>query len=357
MSEQLYIERVRHFNEERRLCAAYMKSVTPDAHTMHYTAVEAKNHYDSHRAIEEECKNLKDKEHKLSLQFDQKTELIYKAKASEDERSERIEFLSSLPPLVEVERDTTYYYRDSFASKVKPHELNSQKYKPPVSIKRIQSGKESKLEKEIQRETREINELKAAINNYLDSIESKTHQFSCTFNASVGGLKARARELVRESEALDLQAYNTVIDLLALRLKIMTIQREELEDSERLEKEIKYYMGKETSIHMQLNNEVTELNRKYEREIVDSLKEFQHQLHVFNTKESKLMQESKKVEEDNVGNCLIEDLLKEEAAAKGRYERLLQRNRLEMEGFSNESLFLRNRLVSIERQYKNLSRK
>jgi hypothetical protein len=357
MSELLYSERISHFNEERRLVAQYLKSVTPDAATIHATVLHARNHSDIERIANEELAILREKESRLTTLFEQKTELIYKSKSAEDERLERISFLSELPPLMEIEKDTTYYYHDrsqqrrptSGGSKDKS---DASKAAKPIALKRVTSGKEAKLEADLQREMREANELKTSINKYLDSIEGRSVQYTSSFSKSVASLKAEAERLLAEAERIDMVSYTTVVELLSLRLKVMVIQREELEDSERLEKEIKYYSDKETSLHMQLNNEVTELNRKFDKEIQDNLREYQQQLSALSLQEVKLLQKTSGATTGDSSSAEVAALEREEAAAKARYEKLRLRNQLEMEGFNTESLALRKRLLAIERQLK-----
>jgi hypothetical protein len=258
---------------------------------------------------------------------------------------------------MEIEKDTTYYYHDRSQQR-RPtsgggkDKSDASKAAKPVALKRVTSGKEAKLEADLQREMREANELKTSINKYLDSIEGRSVQYTSSFSKSVASLKAEAERLLAEAERIDMVSYTTVVELLSLRLKVMVIQREELEDSERLEKEIKYYSDKETSLHMQLNNEVTELNRKFDKEIQDNLREYQQQLSALSLQEVKLLQKTSGATTGDSSSAEVAALEREEAAAKARYEKLRLRNQLEMEGFNTESLALRKRLLAIERQLK-----
>ena len=361
MSELLYADRARHFNEERRLFAQYIQSVSPDATTVHATAVLARSRVEMRRQWENEASSLAERESRLSAQFDEMTGLIYRAKAAEDERVERLEFLSSLPELAEVEKDTTYYFRDlsqtrdlaqarrsSSTGKFPATKLN----KPAATSRRIQTGRETKLERDLLHEIKEVNEVRTAIGRLLESIEYKSVEYSSDFSRSVAGLKAEAMRLISEAERIDQVSHGTVVELLSLRLKVMVLQREELEDAERLEGEAKYFTDKEADVHMQLNSEVSELNQKFEREVQERLRDYQRQLSSLAAHETQLLQKAEKIGGTEELPAEITALRRLEEEAKARYEKLRLRNRLEMEGFNNESLALRRRLAALEKHTK-----
>lgn len=366
MSEVFYTDRASHFNEERRLFASYLKSVTPDAHTMHHASLEARSlsGTDEEEILAAQAEDMKVRAAHLSSLFDQKTELIYKAKVTEEELQERFEHLQKLPPLREIEPDVTYYYRDSTyiptTSKVSTSSKPSVKQTlPPSSSRRKVTGSESKLEADLQGELREINDLKASINRFLDSIEGRKKRHINTFSSelSSGNTKQRVELLLDEAETVDLQKYRTVIELLSLRLKVMVIQREELEDAERLQAEMEFYSKKATSVHMDLNNEITELNWKYEKEVLESVREYKSQLEAFGALERKLLQQKRVIEDEKHAAEEVARLRVCESAAKERYERLKLRNQLEMEGFNNQSIALRQRLIVVEKQCRLAQRK
>lgn len=361
MSELLYADRARHFNEERRLFAQYIQSVTPDAATVHATAVLARSRAELRRQSENERAALAEREGRLNSQFEEMTGLIYRAKATEDERAERLEHLSTLPELAEVERDTTYYFRDLSQPKDVPPTRRSSSTgklpetkpsKPTVTSKRIQTGRETRLERELFQGIREANEVKTAIGRLLESIEHRSVEYSSDFTRSVAGLRAEAMRLISEAERVDQVSHGTVVELLSLRLKVMVLQREELEDAERLEREAKYFNDKETEVHMQLNSEVSELNQRFEREVQDRLRDYERQLSSLAAQETRLMLRAQEIGGHEEAPSEITALRRQEEEAKGRYERLRQRNRLEMEGFNNESLCLRRRLAALEKHMK-----
>ena len=352
MAELLYADRARHFNEERRLCAEYLQSVSPDAATVHAAAVQARSLVETRRLAEREAASLVEREGRLSARFDEVTELVYKAKATEDERTEKLEFLSTLPALAEVDRDTTYYFRDLS----KPKRSSSSKElsqatqtKAVVTSKRIQTGRETKLERDLLQAIQQTNETKTAIGRLLDGIEHRALDFTSDFSKSVSRLREEAKQLVAEAERLDQVSLGTVLELLSLRLRVMVLQREETEDSERLEREARYFADKETEIHMQLNNEVTELNQKFEKEIQERLRDYQQQLSSLSAQETRLLQRAQVMGDPDKSSSEVSALLQQEKEAKARYDKLRLRNRLEMEGFNNESLALRRRLAALEK--------
>lgn len=323
---------------------------------MHYTSVEARKHADARQLLDAEGARLAEAEQRLTRVLEDRTALIYEAQVGEDERLERLLFLGRQTSLHGIERDTTYYFRDS-QHRLEPSasKSTSRPTKASPLLKRVQTGRETRLEKELTLETRVVNDLKKAIHRCLDAVEARAQSHTEAFDADTAQLRAAARGLVDEAMRVDLQSYHTVTELLSLRLKIMRIQREELEDSERLEREIEYYSARETAVHMQLNNEVTEMNRRCERDMADSMREYQAQLQALSAEEARLEQRAGAAAEEQGGAS--EDLAQELAAAKTRYEKLRRRNQLEMEGFSAESTALRQRLLSIERQHKAATKK
>jgi hypothetical protein len=73
---------------------------------------------------------------------------------------------------------------------------------------------------------------------------------------------AEAKELIKEMNSIDQQAYFSVYELLYLRLKIMVAQRMEVEELETLTKEKQYFLMKEQELRDQLVAEMAQMKSR-----------------------------------------------------------------------------------------------
>lgn len=166
-------------------------------------------------------------------------------------------------------------------------------------------------------------------------------------------VREQAERLISETDRLDYECYLAVSELLKLRLKIMAAQREEVEELEKLQHDKRVFLSRENQTKNQLINEMQLMKKRLKMELATSTDDFRHQLESLQRRIEAMYAKRKKTEEEILqasGNT--EKYTRALTAAKDRYEKLKSRNALEMEGYNNEAIQLRKKLIKVKKSLK-----
>ena len=126
---------------------------------------------------------------------------------------------------------------------------------------------------------------------------------------------------------------------------MMIAQREEVEDRETLRNETKEFQMKESSILLDLNQQLDANQKQFEKDLKLQLNKYQRQL----SKSTKKLSVLETFDQRKATEQKDQQLLQRLGASKGRYERLCERHELELEGYASEARALKNKLKYAQR--------
>jgi len=140
-----------------------------------------------------------------------------------------------------------------------------------------------------------------------------------------------------------------VAELLRLRLKIMSAQREEVEELERLHDDKIFFAQEEAQMREQLLSDMSLMKRRLRQEAAAAAKDFQSQHEALDEMLKKLKRREWVLSQDEKSaSARYEQQAKLSVQAKERYERLRRRYALEMEGYQNELKMLKHKYAQLE---------
>lgn len=368
-ANDFYAERIDQFDGERKLFDDYFKLTNPSKGEMHNLEWEALQEYENKNStkgvLEQFDRQLLKNQRDVD---DSKVELenLIEAQAR---RQYQIQKLSELP--VPIESDIAYivpdyHYQHSDIRKPDEKRIQSKKSnilskekfststaKPSSHFSKIaRSGEVMKLEVSLANETRRLSSI---INKFIietAEVESGMKTLASSTKKSLEDDRKEVSKVIEENDSLDFKCYLSISELLRLRLQIMIVQREEVEELERLQANKQAFEKNEQQTRFQLTSDIEMMNARLEAELVASANEFESQMHSLDIQIDVAKHEEKTyVDEGSIVKGKItrlqNDLLKEQA----RVDKLRRRHLLEMEGYQTEAKNLRKRLAQVSKLY------
>lgn len=169
-----------------------------------------------------------------------------------------------------VDQDMTYFVTDRHIASAHENAVETVESFQKKYIKIAKSGELMQLEARLAETWGAVSRSFVALEDKLSSEKmAKSSAFFSTSNRH-----KKAESLLSNLEKLELQNFHLVKEYLKLRLDVMTVQREEAEAREDLEKSRESYFETETELKGQLSAGIYDIKCKYEKD----MKILQHQL-------------------------------------------------------------------------------
>ena len=398
--DAFYKHRIENFQIERDVFGKYIAAITPNKGELHVLDWEYRSGIDNAAgAVAEREKATMDLK-KITREILNKKQELKAAKSQQEFRIVQIQRLSELSQ--PVQRDTTYVVKDRFASRASMNlysgvtitdghidldqvsvssedtrdtgsgsgRQHAGKNKRPISasrnvIKSLRNGEVMMLEARLEEETRKLNTGIDELENALKEVKIGTKQLDRVVMQSFDSCREEAAALIKQVDQLDHQGYLSVSELLALRLKITTAQREEIEELFQLHSDKEFFSARESQMREQLLSDMQLMKRRLKIESSNSTKDFHAQavqldaqILTLRKKYNLMLDEEylnrKRGKNGGNGNASdgINDKLIEAAKfANARYNRLRTRHNLEIQGYATESKQLKKKLLLLEKQH------
>lgn len=299
----------------------------------------------------------------LKLQYEQLQHEITNIKISQTMRRSQIARLSGLSQPVEF--DQTYFFanRHPNADEEAARNSNGQQVMPQraIATQMMRTGDTVILESRLDNVTKLIQGQLTLFQTKLSAINMSEMTAEATVAAAAASaafetkrskLRAESIEVLKELEKKEDQLFATILELLNLRLRMMVAQREEVEEREVLKNETEEYRRKEAELMCELNEQLDENKRQFDKDLAYQLNKYKRQLEK-STKKLNVLEtfDQRKVTEQK-DMKLVEKL----EQSKVRYERLCRRHELELEGYTSEANALKNKLKYAQRAMKMMMR-
>lgn len=361
---EFYRSRISSFENERRIFNEYIALITPSKGELHVLDWEYRQGIANASSAVTERERIETELKRLRKEIINVKDQIKASIKMSDARRKQIESLSELSQ--PVQKDATYLVMDRFLNRndavshsglpsapdsVKP-ETKERAPSSKLYGRQARTGDIIQLENKAEEESRRINSLIHDLSVALKEVDEGSARLDIAVTESLEVCRTEAAQLVKEVDRLDYQGYLSVAELLKLRLKIMSAQREEVEELERLHDDKIFFAAKESQMRDQLLTDMNLMKRRLRAEASASSKDFQSQHDVLDSlllklklRESKAVQDEKKIvtNQDKLHQACND--------AKEKYERLRRRNALEMEGYTNEAKMLKSKLSALEALY------
>ena len=358
---QFFRQRIASFENERRIFNDYIALITPSKGELHVLDWEYRQGLSNAAAAVSERDRIEGELKKLLKDISSTKEEIKKLNKSSDARRQQIERLSELSQ--PVQKDATYLVIDRYLNRndaVLADGASSTSGDGGISkgdrsgsskmlAKHIRTGDIVQLENKVEEETRRVLTLINTLDVALKEVNEGSARLDIAVTESLELRRQEAAALVKEVDRLDVQGYLSVAELLRLRLKIMSAQREEIEELERLHNDKVFFAAKEAQMRDQLVSDMSLMKRRLRAEAAASSKDFQSQHETLDALLFKLKKKEIMLSQDEKSSTSkYEQLHQVFTMAKERYERLRRRNNLEKEGYSNEASMLKAKLKTLE---------
>eukprot|EP01036_Dinobryon_divergens_P024851 gene24850-33338_t len=362
-----FADRVLRLDQEVLLFSKYLSTLRIDPTEVHNLEWRLKE-INEETYLEDSQKNFIESEIlKFQKAVDEAQRDLNNLKRSKQVRDTQIRRLSQLS--FPVEHDTTYLITDRFPMR-KDDDVSKdsegtchQSYKVKMArgidrneVKKTRSirqsaktGEISKLERLVSSETSAAASLAQELRAQLDGIEGERLHRRVRDKEVKKNLSAEARNLILELHKSEMQCCLGVAELLKLRLRMLIEQREDIELMDQLQVVRYGCSAKIAQLQQELAADIAAAKRKYESDFNHSNREFSEQLtglakqiKMFKRREMILMKSDSKI------NLKEEALTSQLAASKERFNQLLRRHALDLEGYHSEAVQLRSKLKHLE---------
>ena len=369
-TDSFYRARISSFESERRVFQEYIALITPSKGELHVLDWEfrqgianAANAVAERDRIENELKRVRKETNMVREQLRGMTK-------TSDARRIQIESLSELSQ--PVQKDTTYLVTDRFLARNGSDSATAAAggggVKPPLAPKNdkpkerasaaklygksMRTGDIVQLENKLEEESRRITTLVYDLTTSLKEVNEGSARMDIAVTETLEVRRKEAAALVKEVDRLDYQGFLSVAELLRLRLRIMSAQREEVEELERLEDDKVFFAQKEGQMREQLVSDMSLMKRRLRQEASSAAKDFQSQHETLDELIKKLKRREWVLSQsEKSATNKYEAQAKLSSQAKERYERLRRRYALEMEGYRNEFKMLETKHRKLRELY------
>ena len=283
---------------------------------------------------------------RLNDELEHRTNELQEVKDSQVNRKKQIQLLSELS--CPVEHDFTFVFNDRF--KLAANAVN--KPKESVEGKKFRNGEVIRLEQKLAETGKAVeHQIHKILENSTIS-DDELKQGYDELIEKVADARTNTESLITIVNKCDEQSFASVAELLRLRLKITIAQREETEEIVNLQKDKERFAVREQEVRQTIIEESRNTKKRLKAELDQTNKEFRKQLKEIDDRIAKAKSVEEKVEKrhsemaTHSGNAMESHLL----LSRKRYKELKRRHALEMEGYSQEAKFLRQRMKAIEKQ-------
>lgn len=338
-----YRQRIQGFETERRIFNDYIALITPSKGELHVLDWEYRQGISSAAAAVSERDRIESELKRLRKEVSSTRDQVKQLNKASDARRQQIERLSELSQ--PVQKDATYLitdrylHRNDVAEASLPgnnnHDNNTTLAPPPLSkilAKQIRTGDIVQLESKVEEQGRRVATLINDLSLALKEVNEGSARLDIAVTENLELRRHEAAALVKEVDRLDVQGYLSVAELLRLRLRIMSAQREEIEELERLHNDKVFFAAKEGQMRDQLVTDMSLMKRRLRAEAAASSKDFQSQHETLDTLITKLKKREATLSQgQKSATSKYDQLTHVVGQAKDRYERLRRRNSLEKE--------------------------
>ena len=244
-AQDFFIERVKNFEEERRIFSEYLSLIVANKRDRHDLEWRNRKLKDQESAAKIMCSKLDTELASVQQDIMKIRSDIHSMKNAKENRIQQIARLSTL--CQPVQHDTTYLIDEKFNTK--PKQLrNKNEYDPlrnnnPYKLPRSQEA--VKLEGLLSIETARTSSYLQDLQDTVLNAEGDRHRFLVGTMNDISEHYQEARVLLEEEDKYGIQCFLAVSELLRLRLRIMVAQREEVEELSRLQADRQYFATKE----------------------------------------------------------------------------------------------------------------
>ena len=218
--------------------------------------------------MENDLKKVSSNIKHINAETTRKIKELNEARTAQRVRQSQIVRLASLSR--PVDQDTTYFIADRHVASARENVVDEPESFEKKYIKIAKSGELVQLEARLVEATAAVQRSFIALD---DKLSSEKGGKSSAF-VSTSQRHKKAELLLSTVEKLELQNFYLVKEYLKLRLNIMTVQREEAEAREDLEKTRESYVEMEAALKRQLTVGINSIKSKYDKD----MKMLQHQL-------------------------------------------------------------------------------
>eukprot|EP00981_Chlorochromonas_danica_P002161 scaffold428_cov168-Ochromonas_danica.AAC.26 len=309
--DEFYAERVASFEKERNLFDHYIRLIQPEHNEAHDLEWESRNLLEEARLAEQAGSNIDMKLQTVQEDIAATRKLIEEAEYAQKLRKEQIQRLILLAR--PVDRDTTYIYKDLFPS----HPSRQLSYSSPTAIAAsrpvsgkisspttamtsaakqskaaaqahqeeanklfctIKTGEVIKLELKLQEETVKCSAYLRDLRSALKIVDEDRHRNREEHSVVREEDMNKAMKMWREVDRNESQCFHAVSELLRLRYRILSAQRQEVEELEKLQQEKNEFIKREEETKKELIEEMAAMQRSAQRELQEVQKTFQQQI-------------------------------------------------------------------------------
>lgn len=336
-----YRQRIQGFETERRIFNDYIALIAPSKGELHVLDWEYRQGISSAAAAVSERDRIESELKRLRKEVSSTRDQVKQLNKASDARRQQIERLSELSQ--PVQKDATYLVTDRYLHRNDVAEAplpgnnnnNNTLAPPPLSkilAKQIRTGDIVQLESKVEEQGRRVATLINDLSLALKEVNEGSARLDIAVTENLELRRHEAAALVKEVDRLDVQGYLSVAELLRLRLRIMSAQREEIEELERLQNDKVFFAAKEGQMRDQLVTDMSLMKRRLRAEAAASSKDFQSQHETLDTLITKLKKREATLSQGQKSATSKYDQLTHVVdQAKDRYERLRRRNSLEKE--------------------------
>jgi coiled-coil domain-containing protein 77 len=351
--DTFYLNTINHFDDERRLFQQYIDSVTPNASELHQLDWDSRQRREDIESAKVEQEMVENELAKTDIKWKEAKVLLDDHKLERTSRQKQIDLLSQLSQ--PVEHDITYVYGDAFPHSTVSSASSSSKFADPAEVKkmvsrRYRTGEIVKLENQLTELNSVIAKNTGALMLRVSELRAATKRIDAGQHEAVKDDYDAAKSVIKDLENIDMNSFSTVKEILKLRLKIMSAQRIEVEENDRLHKDKEYFEQKELEARNQLINDTGVMKKRLDKELAETTKEYKRQLNDLDTQAEELKKVNKVEHKKNEKNNDIENLKIRHNIVKSRYNKLRRRHALEMEGYNNEVKILKKKIKNLYKQ-------
>lgn len=217
---------------------------------------------------------------KLTQESIQVAENLSTLQMNQNKRAEQIRRLEDLGQ--PVQRDTTYIVRDRHGRNIRDHNESLDGYTKPVTKRELRTGEIIQMERKLDETTQQIHAFRRKFELAARDALDVTVQRRDTGAALHSSQLTECERLVSTICRLDHEVFLSMSELLGLRLKIMSAQREEVDEIERLERDRIYFESKEEETKKSLLLEMELMKNRIKVELMTDTRDLQAQLKSLN---------------------------------------------------------------------------
>jgi len=314
---EFYKSRIENFHVERDVFTKYLGMIQPNKGELHVLDWEYRSGIENAASAVHERETITSDLQKMTREIQQKKQELIALRSQQEYRIAQIQRLSELSQ--PVQRDTTYVVKDRYAAraamnmysgvtitnghididslsdssesgsqngdgsgrkhaKAEGHRKQSATHDGSRNaIKSLRTGEVMMLEAKLEEETRKLNTSIEDLEISLKEVTVGSRALDKVVTHNLDMCREEAASLIKEVDRLDHQGFLSVSELLTLRLRISTAQREEIEELAQLKSDREFFAARETQMREQLLSDMALMKRRLKAEATNSTRDFHAQ--------------------------------------------------------------------------------